>query len=171
MNDRRWWILAGIVLPVLVLDVLTKWWALAALEPGHTHRLLGMPITLAFNTGAAFSIGAGPEAARWFFIVFKVVALGVIWHLARTARPGDWLRLAGLGLLAAGTLGNLVDRVRWAGGVVDFIGPVNLGFMYWPIFNIADSAITCSVALLAVSFWREDARQAARATQAGRTEA
>jgi signal peptidase II len=60
--------------------------------------------------------------------------------------------------------------VRWDGGVVDFIGPINLGFMYWPIFNIADIAITTGAILLGISLLREEAA-AARAASAQTTKA
>jgi signal peptidase II len=67
----------------------------------------------------------------------------------------DRVRLFSLALIAAGAGGNLIDRVRWAGGVVDFIGPLDLGFMDFPIFNVADMAITCGAVLLLLSLWRE----------------
>jgi signal peptidase II len=49
-----------------------------------------------------------------------------------------------------------VDRVRHTQGVVDFIGPLDLGFMHWPIFNVADMAITVGAILLGISLWREE---------------
>jgi signal peptidase II len=58
-----------------------------------------------------------------------------------------------------GALGNLIDRVRWNKGVVDFIGPIDLGFMDWPIFNVADMAISCGAVALAISFWMEEATE------------
>ena len=61
-----------------------------------------------------------------------------------------------LSLVFSGALGNLIDRVRWNRGVVDFIGPINLGFMDWPIFNVADMAISCGAVALALSFWTEE---------------
>jgi signal peptidase II len=79
------------------------------------------------------------------------------------AERNDWLRLLSIELVAAGALGNLIDRVRWDAGVVDFIGPINLGFMHWPIFNIADMAITMGAVLLGISLWREETAAAAAA--------
>jgi signal peptidase II len=72
--------------------------------------------------------------------------------------PGDRFRLFALSLVLAGAFGNLIDRVRWDRGVVDFIGPINLGFMDWPIFNVADMAISCGAVALAISFWMEESR-------------
>jgi signal peptidase II len=66
-------------------------------------------------------------------------------------------------LVVAGAVGNLYDRLRWSRGVVDFIGPVDLGFWDFPIFNVADSAITCGAIMLALSFWQEERRERARA--------
>jgi signal peptidase II len=57
-------------------------------------------------------------------------------------------------------MGNLYDRLRWDRGVVDFIGPLDLGFWYFPIFNVADIAITCGAVMLAISFWMEERREA-----------
>ena len=58
--------------------------------------------------------------------------------------------------MVSGALGNLYDRVRWDRGVVDFLGPVDLGFWDFPIFNVADMAITCGAILLAISFYLEE---------------
>jgi signal peptidase II len=81
-----------------------------------------------------------------------LVLLGVL--LVRTD-AGDAFRLLALSMVFSGALGNLIDRVRWDRGVVDFIGPINLGFMDWPIFNVADMAISCGAVALAISFWME----------------
>ena len=143
---------------IVLADILTKWWALAELVPGYTRHILGVPITLAFNTGAAFSLSVG-SWSRGIFLLFTVVALVAIVRLFREAHPDDRLRHLSLTLVLAGALGNMVDRVRWSRGVVDFIGPVNLGFTDFPIFNIADSAITVGIGMLLISFWREGAAE------------
>ena len=145
---------------IVLADILTKWWALAELAPGYTRYILGVPITLAFNTGAAFSLSVGAWS-RWIFLAFTVVALVAIVRLFREAAADDRLRHIALALVLAGALGNMVDRIRWSRGVVDFIGPVNLGFTDFPIFNIADSSITVGIGLLLISFWREGKGQAA----------
>jgi signal peptidase II len=61
-------------------------------------------------------------------------------------------------------VGNLYDRVRWNRGVVDFLGPIDLGFWDFPIFNVADMAITCGAVLLAISFWFEEQEERRAAT-------
>jgi signal peptidase II len=141
---------------ILALDIVTKRWALAALAGGERIELFGglVPLTLAFNQGAAFSLSLG-SASRWIFMGLSVVALWVLAALYRAAAPEDRLRLWSVSLVTAGALGNLFDRVRWDRGVVDFIGPIDLGFMLWPVFNVADMAITCGGILLAISLWLE----------------
>jgi signal peptidase II len=72
-----------------------------------------------------------------------------------------------LGLLVAGAVGNVVDRLRSAQGVVDFI-EVGIGSYRWPTFNVADSAITVGAIALAVSLWLEGrAHGEGRAKEAG----
>lgn len=154
---------AGVVIGgIVAADIVTKRWALDTLYHGGMETLGGMvPLTLAFNRGIAFGLPL-PSAGRWIIIAATFIVLAVLVDLFRRAEPGDRLRLVAIQLVAAGAIGNLIDRVRWDAGVVDFIGPINLGFMYWPIFNIADMAITTGAILLATSLWREEAAGAAR---------
>ncbi len=156
-------IAAGIIPVVLVVDRLTKWWAEAVL-PGNPREILGglMPLTLAYNTGAAFGLSVG-EDSRWLFIPVTFVALVLLVLLFRQAEEADRVRHVSLSLILAGALGNLYDRIFYARGVVDFFGPVNLGFWHFPIFNVADISITCGAILLAVSFWQEERREKAKA--------
>jgi signal peptidase II len=147
----------GITFPVvIVLDLVTKRWALTALAAQHREIFGGLvPLTLAFNKGAAFGIHLG-EDSRWFFVPVTLVALGLLLVLLRQAAARDFLRVTAISLVVSGALGNLYDRLRWSRGVVDFIGPINLGFWDFPIFNVADMAITCGAILLALSFWMEE---------------
>lgn len=151
-----------VVLPVvLALDLVTKSWALRTLAFERGELFDGLvPLTLAFNKGAAFGIGIG-EDSRWLFVPITFVALGLLAVLFKQAERGDWLRITAIALVVSGALGNLYDRVRWNRGVVDFIGPVDLGFWHFPIFNVADIAITCGAIMLAVSFWLEEKRESA----------
>ena len=156
-------LLAMLVIGSIVFaDVSTKRWALDALRPGHIIESLGVPMTLAFNRGVAFGLPL-PSAGRWIIIFATLLVLFVLTNLFMRAERSDWLRLLSIELVAAGALGNLIDRVRWDAGVVDFIGPINLGFMHWPIFNIADMAITTGAVLLGISLWREETAAAAAA--------
>jgi len=155
----------GVTLPVVMaLDLVTKRWALEALADQRGELLGGLvPLTLAFNKGAAFGIRLG-EDSRWFFVPVTLVALGLLAALFRQASGRDYLRIAAVSLVVSGALGNLYDRIRWSRGVVDFIGPIDLGFWDFPIFNVADMAITCGAILLALSFWMEE--QVERAVEA-----
>jgi signal peptidase II len=125
----------------LLLDLLTKYLTILYIPPFHSIPLLGtfLQFTYVQNHGAAFGILPGKQ----FFLiaVSLIVASGVAWFLYKE-RPKDHLSLAALGLLMAGTIGNLYNRM-FLGYVVDFI---DLNF--WPTFNIADMAINVGVALL-----------------------
>jgi signal peptidase II len=155
---------AMVVGSVVFADIATKRWALGTLYHGHIVDGLGglVPMTLAYNRGIAFGLPL-PDAGRWLIIIATIVVLYVLSNLFLRAERGDWLRLLSIELVAAGAIGNLIDRVRWDRGVVDFIGPIDLGFMHWPIFNIADMAITTGAILLAISLWREENALAAAA--------
>ena len=127
---------------VLAADIITKAIVVAHLRPDQPVHLLGnvLEFWLTRNPGAAFSVGTGETA------VFTVIAFGVIVYIARTARKlysAGWA--IALGLLLGGAMGNLGDRIFRAPGlfrgyVVDWIGVVP---RYYPIFNLADSAIVC----------------------------
>ncbi len=149
--------MSGIILPVvLVLDRMTKQWAESSLGARRMELLDGLvPHTLAHNRGAAFGIELGSNP-RVFFIPITILALILLGALLVQAGKRDYLRVLSLSLVISGALGNLYDRITNALGVVDFIGPINLGFMHWPIFNVADMAITTGAVLLAISFWMEE---------------
>jgi signal peptidase II len=153
----------GTILPaVLVVDLVTKSWALRALafERGELFGGL-LPLTLAFNKGAAFGISVGDDS-RWLFVPITFVALGLLAVLFKQAEQRDYLRIVAISLVVSGAIGNLYDRIRWDRGVVDFLGPIDLGFWYFPIFNVADIAISCGAIMLAISFWLEERQEAAR---------
>lgn len=143
----------------VILDAVTKRLALAMLEPGLTHRALGglLQLTLGFNPGIAFGLQLGGASRA----VFTVLALGVLvavialYHATPPAKTG---RLAAIALMSAGAAGNLADRVRNPHGVVDFLGPYDLGFMRWPIFNLADCWVVIGTLGLALSLWLERRR-------------
>jgi len=147
----------GSILPiVLILDVISKRWAMDTLRTQSMDVLGGLvPLTLAYNRGAAFGISIGNDP-RWFFIPVTILAMVLLAYLLWKTDTQDRFRLLALSLVFSGALGNLIDRVRWNRGVVDFIGPINLGFMDWPIFNVADMAISCGAVALAISFWMEE---------------
>jgi signal peptidase II len=131
---------------VLFLDQATKAIASARLMPGEPVPVLGqfLRLTLVHNTGAAFGLFPG---SRLPFILISVLAIAVVLYLfARDAYKSFANRVL-LGCILGGALGNLVDRIRW-GRVVDFID-MGIGTIRWPVFNVADSAVTLGVILLA----------------------
>ena len=99
-------------------------------------------ITNVRNSGAAF--GLAPAAAALFLVASVVVSIGLIIYVVR-GRTDMWTE-AVLGLILGGTLGNGYDRVMF-GTVTDFI---NVHF--WPVFNVADSAISTGVVLLVAGY-------------------
>ena len=159
---QKLWSAAPVIGVLIALDIVTKRWAESALQYGMPMEALGVPLTLAYNRGIAFGLPL-PEAGRWIIMAATVFVLIVLIGIFRRTAAADWPRLLAVQLVAAGALGNLIDRVRWNGGVVDFIGPIDLGFMHWPIFNIADMAITTGAVLLAISMLREEQVESAEA--------
>jgi signal peptidase II len=131
---------------VVVLDQTTKALASARLFLSDPVPVLGdvVRLTLVHNTGAAFGLFPG---SRLPFIIVSVLAIAVVIYLyTRDAYQGAAQRVL-LGCILGGAIGNLADRVR-LGWVVDFID-VGLGGTRWPVFNVADSAVTVGVILLA----------------------
>ena len=154
--NRKLATIAGLMGGLLFLDIITKQWALRTLGDGYTSYLLGglVPVTLTYNRGVAFGLSVG--GSRWIIIVGTALVMCALVVLLRQARASDQLRVASIAAVMSGALGNLFDRMRWERGVVDFIGPFNLGFAHFPIFNVADMAITVGAAALAISLWLEE---------------
>jgi signal peptidase II len=94
--------------------------------------------------------------------VLAIIGL-FMWY--RSTPGTDRSRLLALASVTAGAIGNLIDRIRSHQGVVDFLD-FGFGDARWPVFNVADIAVTCGAVLLAISLWREDV-QAARDKDAG----
>jgi signal peptidase II len=144
----------------LLLDILTKRWALAALwPPGVPHEVLGhwLRFTLGFNPGAAMGIHLG-DWSRPVFTAIGILMLGVLAWLYRTTRPADRLRAAVLAFITAGAVGNLLDRIRDPRGVTDFIDVGTSTWRFWT-FNVADIGITCGAIALAIMLELEARRR------------
>jgi len=133
---------------IVAVDQLVKWAVLGY----FSGRSPVEPVTgffnlvFACNKGAAFSLLA--DAPGWqtpAFTAFALIASAVIGVLI-VRSPGRVVFLAGLALILAGALGNVVDRLRF-GCVVDFLD-FHAGGWHWPAFNVADSAITIGAVLL-----------------------
>ncbi|MFL6070627.1 MAG: signal peptidase II [Actinomycetes bacterium] len=142
---RPLWIVLGVAAGVVALDQLSKWWVQQVM-PGRTPiDVVGdwLQITYTRNPGAAFSLGGS------FTVVLSVIAITVAVVIVRMAsKLGSVAWAVALGGVLGGALGNLIDRLFRAPGpfhghVVDWIAVPN-----YPVFNIADSAIFCSAALM-----------------------
>jgi len=155
-----------VVVAIVVADIVTKMIALSTLPPLLPQPVLGegLRLTLVRNPGAAFGLYLG-EYSRYIFMVLTVGALVILWRLYQSTRDGDLPRTLAIALVCAGALGNLIDRIRWHEGVVDFI---DVGFrdMRWPTFNVADMAVSTGAFLLAWVLWGDDRAERARAAEA-----
>ncbi|MEK9658759.1 MAG: signal peptidase II [Chloroflexota bacterium] len=142
---RRHWPVAAVFALALAADQLTKVWVRSALELGESWPRSGFfRITHVGNTGSALGLFSNSNSNS-ILIVLACVGVGVLLAYYRSHPSPGLLVKASLGLLLAGAIGNLLDRLT-VGHVTDFIdvGP-------WYIFNVADSAIVCGVIALGVS--------------------
>ena len=142
---------------VIVVDQATKLIVRNVLEPYVPHPVIPgfFNWTLAYNTGAAFSVLAGSGGwQRWFFSGLAIVVCVVLVRWLATTARRDWHTALPLALVIGGALGNLIDRAR-LGEVIDFLD-VHWYRHHWPAFNVADSAISVGVALLIWDMWREE---------------
>lgn len=161
----------SIIVVLVLADCTSKRYAVERLEPAHVpHEVLGdvVRFTLAYNSGAAFSMSLG-AASRLVFAGLAVAVLVVLFRMFLDAAVTDRWRIVGLALVAAGALGNLIDRIRWSRGVVDFID-IGIGDLRFWVFNVADMCVTVGAVVLGLSLLREERlrAQSARATgQAG----
>ena len=153
---RLFWVVA---LAVLIGDVISKQVVERVLLGIPPVTVLGewIQLRLVYNQGAAFGLDLGPFS-RWIFLLIALVAIVLLSRLSRGSGPGDTLRHVACGLVAGGAAGNLLDRIRGAQGVVDFID-VGIGTHRWPTFNLADMGVSCGAIVLALSLWLEDARR------------
>ena len=135
------------------MDQLTKAWAVHALEDGPIGIAGGVRLYLTRNKAGAFGLGG---AAVPFL---ALIALALVVVMVATGATTRHPVLAGaMGLVLGGALGNLLDRLFRApgllqGAVIDFVD-----LRVWPVFNVADAAITCGSLLLLVAGWRSPSR-------------
>jgi len=136
---------------VILLDQLSKHWAVNALADHDVPVIGSLRLNLAFNTGMAFSRGTGIGPV--IGIVALLVVVGLLISIGRATSP---LYTPAVGLIIGGAVGNILDRLfrspGWfRGGVIDFID-----VQWWPIFNIADIGVTVGGALLLLSTLRPE---------------
>ncbi len=136
---------------VLVLDALTKQWAVTALADGPIHLFGPVRFALIHNKAGAFGLGG---AFVPFLAVAALVLVVAMVTVGSASAKGP--TAVALGLVLGGAFGNVGDRIFRApgllrGAVVDF---VDVGF--WPVFNLADSTITCGCLLLLFASWGKE---------------
>ena len=152
------------VAPVVVaLDQIVKAMVLARLALGVPVPIIEglLSFTLVMNPGLAFGLLGGlPTAWRWLVALLSIAALLILARVAvRVLAEGSRVDTIAIGLVFGGAVGNLIDRARF-GAVVDFVDVYFRGFHWWA-FNVADSAITAGVAMLALRLIVRPASEAA----------
>lgn len=150
----------GVIAAVtIVVDLITKLVVEATFDAGRIARVMGdwFRVRLVYNPGAAFGLDVGPYS-RWIFLVIALVALVVLYRMARRTPATAVFRMGSLGLVAGGAAGNLIDRIRSPYGVVDFLD-IGIGATRWPTFNVADIAVSCGAIALTISLWQEDSHR------------
>ena len=147
----------------LVLDLTSKLAILGSLEPGESVSVLGSFFRLTYirNPGGVFGLKFGGSGLHLLFAgVATVAVIVLLWR----SRPEDgWIR-TGLGLVLAGAVGNMVDRIAF-GYVVDFID-IGCGTLRWYVFNLADAYVTVGAGLL-ILFYSSQGHEDAEADREG----
>ena len=166
---RDWAVLAGIVVVALALDQGTKWLVRQNLAVGEAWAPIPalskvFTFTHVQNTGVSF--GQMPGLGWVFMIVNLVVLVGILFYYPRIP-AGQWpLRLAA-GLILAGDLGNVIDRLRTASLMSEVTGSIwralprayvtdFVDFKIWPVWNVADLCVVTGVAILAWVLWQQE---------------
>lgn len=135
---------------MLVIDQLTKYWTVQALDLHESYRILSFfNFTYARNYGAAFSFLG--DAGGWQKYLFMGIAFSVSAYLIYSLKNNKASQLVtniAFALILSGALGNVIDRIMF-GYVVDFLD-FDLGFYRWPTFNVADIVIFIGATMIIV---------------------
>ncbi len=148
-----WPILVGL----FALDCTTKEIAVDHLSPAHVpHSVIGdvVRFTLAYNPNAAMGLSLGQYSRVGFILLASAILCGLVLYYRRLP-PGNGITEVALALIGGGAAGNLLDRLRFSRGVVDFID-VGVGSVRFWTFNIADAGVFCGAMLLVLVLMRND---------------
>mgnify|MGYP006087879501 FL=1 len=153
MTQYKYYFLSLIL---VIADQLTKMMVLGSLELYESIEITSFfSLTHVHNYGAAFSFLADEDGWQQYFLVsISVIAsIAIILWMSKTSTKQPY-KLIALSLILSGAIGNLIDRAVF-GFVIDFI---NLHYQdfYWPVFNVADTAITLGVILLLLVDFKQD---------------
>lgn len=133
---------------VIIIDQLTKFWAYHSLQGTRGIQVIGKMLEFRYveNRGAAFGILQG---RMWFFYVITIIVVAILFYYLFTQdRSSIFLNIT-VGLLIGGALGNFIDRLL-RGFVVDFIKVDFVSQINFPVFNVADIAITIGSVLFII---------------------
>ena len=146
-------IIFSIIIFIFFLDLITKNYALSSLIINHSISINNfLNFTLAFNHGAAFSFLSDAGGwQRWFFIIFSLIVILIITYILVKEKNSQYIAFS---FVIGGAIGNLYDRILY-GYVIDFI-EFHYNSFYWPIFNIADIAISIGIILLLYSMFAKE---------------
>ena len=147
MNKKNIFIFS-IALFIISLDQLTKFFIKINFQLNQSIPIISniLHLTYITNTGSAFGLFKGLNI---FFILFSIVVIIIVFYYLKRIKNNEKILQFSAGLLLGGTIGNLIDRLYY-GAVTDFID-----FRIWPVFNIADSAVTISVIFLIILLWKK----------------
>ena len=139
----------SVVLPVLIIDQLTKFIILKNFQPGESLPVIKNIFHISFvcNKGMAFGVFSKSIAGAAFIWISYISVIIIVFIFAFYKKFFHSTQIF-LSLILAGAIGNLIDRIRF-GCVIDF-----LDFRIWPVFNVADSAITVGTVLLILQVLR-----------------
>ena len=146
---------------VILVDQVTKFIVERSMRPYDPIPVWGdaFRLTFIYNRGAAFGLHLG-DWSRWIFTGLAIAAVAVLFMMYRNTPWKDKLRLLAIASVTGGAIGNVIDRVRSSRGVVDFLDmdfpDLWMGEFRWPVFNVADIAVTLGALMLAASLWREE---------------
>ena len=151
------YLLAGLV---VVLDQASKFWILHVFDlPSKASVPVAGPfhLTMVWNRGVSFGLlRADVDVTRWALVAFSVIVSVFLAAWVRNATRR--VMAVSLGLVIGGAVGNVIDRIRF-GAVADFLDFSRLWFPW--IFNVADAAISCGIALLLLDMLLQERRPAA----------
>lgn len=147
---KLWYMLVATL--VMLFDQFTKYWVAVKLSDGDEIDIIPGLFKFSYteNPGIAFGM-LNNGNVKWLLVGISVAAIIVVIYYMRRTPSSNTLLLWSLSLLAAGICGNLIDRVR-LGRVIDFILIYYKDYQ-WPVFNIADTAITIGAALMAIELF------------------
>ena len=153
MSQYKYYFLSLIL---VIADQLTKMMVLGSLKLYESIEITSfLSLTHVHNYGAAFSFLADEDGWQQYFLVSisAIASIAIILWMSKTSTNQPY-KLIALSLILSGAIGNLIDRAVF-GFVIDFI---NLHYQdfYWPVFNVADTAITLGVILLLLVDFKQD---------------